>query len=240
MPWNSASISCTLMPGMTRSRLWRFRSTIHRTLPRRVPRMVSSPIASQMLPSSSSASPTSATNRRRWPSGRAEVCSRVAVGKRREERRGGAEARPNPSRSRRDRDPWSDSGTPASRRTRAASSGSGGRDCRAGTGWHETPGRVWLDADAVAGAQPPPKYSAVKIDTTEALLAWCPPTLVSSWLGRRWLASWIMRVASHSTRCWMRASTSRSGSAGVLCPRLSRRRRTSHVGSVQCARWPFQ
>src|SRR5512132_173532 len=24
-----------------------------------------------------------------------------------------------------------------------------------------------------------------------------------------WLASWIMRVASHSTRCWMRPSTSR-------------------------------
>ena len=47
----------------------------------------------------------------------------------------------------------------------------------------------------------PPKYSAVRMDTTDALLAWWPPTLVVSVLGRTWLASWIMRVASHRTRC---------------------------------------
>ncbi len=51
-----------------------------------------------------------------------------------------------------------------------------------------------------------PKYSAVRMDTHEALLAWCPPTLVWSTLGRTWLASWIMRVASHSTRCWTLSS----------------------------------
>src|SRR5437868_811666 len=55
-----------------------------------------------------------------------------------------------------------------------------------------------------------PMYNAVRIETTEALLAWWPPTLVPSVAGRTWLASWIMRVASHSTRCWMRSNTSTS------------------------------
>src|SRR6266567_4708506 len=61
----------------------------------------------------------------------------------------------------------------------------------------------------------PPKYSAVRIETTDALLAWWPPTLMWSGLDRTWLASWIIRVASHSTRCWIRSSASKS----TLTPR---------------------
>ena len=76
------------MSGTTRSRLWRLRSTIHVTLPR--PCDAGSATASQTLPSSSSASPTSAMNRAARL--RAEVGVDVAAGQRREERRDGAEA----------------------------------------------------------------------------------------------------------------------------------------------------
>src|SRR5947209_12899664 len=65
------------------------------------------------------------------------------------------------------------------------------------------------------GWSQPPKYSAVTIDTTEALLAWCPPTFVLSAFGRTWLASWIMRVASHNTRCWIRSSVAKATDIGV-------------------------
>ena len=51
----------TFIPGMTRSRLWRLTSMIQVTLPR--PCSAGSAMASQMLPSSSSASPTRAMKR---------------------------------------------------------------------------------------------------------------------------------------------------------------------------------
>src|SRR5690349_6027541 len=49
---------------------------------------------------------------------------------------------------------------------------------------------------------------------TEALDAWCPPTLSPSRLGRRWLALWIIHEESHSTlRSSALSSVRRSGSA---------------------------
>ena len=47
------------------------------------------------------------------------------------------------------------------------------------------------------------KYSSVRIDTTDALELWCPPTLTPSVFGRTTFASWIIRTASHSTRSWI-------------------------------------
>src|SRR6056297_2227610 len=41
------------------------------------------------------------------------------------------------------------------------------------------------------------------IDTMEAELAWCPPTLIPSALGRMLLAWWIIQCESHSRRCSM-------------------------------------
>src|SRR6056297_463753 len=38
------------------------------------------------------------------------------------------------------------------------------------------------------------------IDTIEAELAWCPPVLIPSTLGRTWLAWWIIQCDSHSRR----------------------------------------
>lgn len=58
------------MPGITRSSDWRLKSTSHMTLPS--PVVAGSATASQMLPSSSSASPISATNRE---CGRAPKCA---------------------------------------------------------------------------------------------------------------------------------------------------------------------
>ena len=89
---NIASTRRIRIPGTTRSRLCRLRSTIIVMFPRS-PRP-SSRIASQTLPSSSSASPTRATNRR---SGRlgdrvVEVEPDVAVGQGREHRGDGAQA----------------------------------------------------------------------------------------------------------------------------------------------------
>ena len=56
--WNIAPIRPAAMSGTTRSSDWRLRSTTHITLPRRG--VIGSTSASQMAPSSSSASPTSA------------------------------------------------------------------------------------------------------------------------------------------------------------------------------------
>src|SRR5438874_7919134 len=77
-----------------------------------------------------------------------------------------------------------------------------------------------------------PKYSAVKIDTHEALLAWWPPTLVWSALGRTWFASWIMRVASHSTRCWMRSSAASWATMACSVTQIFSNRRPSTVGAL--------
>ena len=46
--------------------------------------------------------------------------------------------------------------------------------------------------------------------TRLALDAWWPPTLTPSPVSRSWLAASTMRVASHSTRCWISSSTARS------------------------------
>ena len=44
------------------------------------------------------------------------------------------------------------------------------------------------------------KYRAVKIETIDALEAWCPPTFMPSRLGLSLLAKSIIRVESHKTR----------------------------------------
>ena len=117
-------------PGTTRSSDWRLRSTIQVTLPR--PVVAGSATASQTLPSSSSASPMSAMNRRARPL--AEVRVDVAAGQRGEERRGGAQT----DRAGREVDDVGvlacGTGTTAGRRGRGAGSGRSGRGCRAGTG----------------------------------------------------------------------------------------------------------
>ena len=132
---NCASSSAARIPGMTRSRLWRLRSTIQRTLPSW--RVSGSASASQMLPSSSSASPSSEMNRP--PVDAAEARLDVAVGKRAEERR----ARPEPDRarssSRPGTDPSSATDSSAARRSRAAASDTSGRAGRAGTRAHAAP-----------------------------------------------------------------------------------------------------
>ena len=66
-PWsaNTDASSDERMPGTTRSRLCRLKSMIHVTRPS--PRVAMSEMASHTLPSSSSASPISATKRRRLP-----------------------------------------------------------------------------------------------------------------------------------------------------------------------------
>src|ERR1700704_6231685 len=54
---------------------------------------------------------------------------------------------------------------------------------------------------------------------SEADDAWCPPTLRPSWLGRRWLAWWMVQAASHSTFCSSarsRASASAAGGAELV------------------------
>ena len=129
------------MPGTTRSRLWRLRSTIIVTLPSS-PRP-SSRIASQTLPSSSSASPTSATNRRSgWLAiDLAEVEPQVAVGQRREHRRD----RAKPDRARREVDAVGVLG-PRRVRLEPAELAQPGqhrrrRGCRAGTGASGRPAR---------------------------------------------------------------------------------------------------
>ena len=107
------------MPGTTRSRLWRLRSTSRVTLPR--PWSGSSSTASQTLPSSSSASPTVATNRR---SGQRRPRPRGGrAGTRRRAPRTWAPprpARPTRSRSRPGRGPWSATDTTGARRTSGA------------------------------------------------------------------------------------------------------------------------
>ena len=115
----------TRIPGTTRSRLCRLRSTIIVTLP--IPRSESSIALSQTLPSSSSASPTSETNRRSRPDADPPgPCSDPRRGARGTGRRAPRTAarpprdRPIRSRSRPGRGPWCGSGTTAGRRTRAA------------------------------------------------------------------------------------------------------------------------
>src|SRR3954447_14966095 len=53
-------------------------------------------------------------------------------------------------------------------------------------------------------------HNAVMIDTIDAELAWWPPTLIPPASARSWLAASTMRTASHSTRCWISSSASRS------------------------------
>src|ERR671934_187054 len=72
---------------------------------------------------------------------------------------------------------------------------------------------------------------------TEALLAWWPPTLVPSGLGRTWLASWIMRIASHSTRPSMASRTASEGawSGPRVAPVAAGFERSRAQGAVLCA-----
>ncbi len=202
-------------PGTTRSRLWRLRSTIQshvaepaqRLLERRSPRR---------LPSSSSASPTSATKRR---SGQAADASgrSAARGSGPPARRTAGRprpGRPSPSRSRPDRDPWSGSDTTGGHRTTAASSGSAGPARRAGTGARGRTGPACGLTATRSSARSQRRYSADMIDTTDADDAWWPPTLSPSTFGRTAFASWIIRAASHRTRSATASSGDRPAAGG--------------------------
>ena len=85
----------------------------------RAPAATASAIASHTLPSSSSASPTSAMKRAGRSARLAEVGVDVAARRRRRTAARRRRGRPSRSRSRRRRGPWSGSGTPAARRARA-------------------------------------------------------------------------------------------------------------------------
>ena len=121
-PANICSRRRMRMPGTTRSRLCRLRSTSTVTLPS--PGSGSSSTASQTLPSSSSASPTVATNRRSGHAAASSArCGRAGTGPRAP--RTSARPRPGPptrSRSRPGRGPWSATGTTGGRRTAGAAS----------------------------------------------------------------------------------------------------------------------
>src|SRR5215470_11965706 len=77
---------------------------------------------------------------------------------------------------------------------------------------------AWKTGDAcgltltLSGASRYAKYRAVITVTRLALEAWWPPTLRPSPVSRSWLAASTMRVASHSTRCWIVSRTARSAS----------------------------
>src|SRR5262252_865619 len=64
----------------------------------------------------------------------------------------------------------------------------------------------------LSGASRYAKYRAVITVTRLALEAWWPPTLTPSPVSRSWLAASTMRVASHSTRCWIVSRTARPAS----------------------------
>src|SRR5215467_14642063 len=97
---------------------------------------------------------------------------------------------------------------------------------------------AWKVGDAcgltltLSGASRCAKYRAVMTVTRLALEAWWPPTLRPSPVSRLWLAASMMRVASHSTRCWIVSRTSGSAPVGAITAVVSAMPRSSARASA--------
>ena len=200
------------MSGTTRSRDWRLKSTTQQTSPSS--RTIGSSTASQIAPSSSSASPTSENCR---PGSRGPTRADVAPRDRAPDRGGGADA---------DRAGGVVDGVGVLRARRVGLQPALLAQRRQ-LGVDSWPSR-WLIAcstgeacgltDTRSSGRSAPNHSAVMIDTIDADEAWCPPTLSPPGFGRTRLAWSMIAVASHSTR----SSTARSAaSRSVALPRPS-------------------
>src|SRR6185503_18260557 len=67
---------------------------------------------------------------------------------------------------------------------------------------------------------------------SEADEAWCPPTFSPSSLSRRWLALWIVQLASHRTFFSSSARTGRRASGMTVSTRMFRDAGQTGVGSL--------
>ena len=184
---NCASSSAARMPGMTRSSDCRLRSTIQRTFPSL--RASGSASASQMFPSSSSASPSS--EMKRPPVDEPKWLSTYRSASDAEQRRRRARARPSRWSSRPGTGPSCATGSSAGRRSRATASdrsdragpaGTRSRAARARRAASPTPGRALAGRRGTAPSSASPSTPTTPDDHPPSARR---PSAARGWRSRR-------------------------------------------------------